>query len=112
MGYNQQQEPELIKKNPELLTSSFSPNEWKSVKGETRYVFHPPFRSVPYPLTYALSHVADLTEREWSVIIRMNCLLSGHRIMTTQYMRNGEPMEMSLDGIERSPYNGMTLQSC
>ncbi|KAI6764297.1 hypothetical protein HG530_008086 [Fusarium avenaceum] len=87
-----QQEPELIKKNPELLTSSFSPNEWKSVKGET-------------------SHVADLTEREWSVIIRMNCLLSGHRIMTTQYMRNGEPMEMSLDGIERSPYNAFKIKA-
>ncbi|CAF3525719.1 unnamed protein product [Fusarium graminearum] len=87
-----QQEPELIKKNPELLTSSFNPNEWKAVKGE-------------------ISHVADLTERQWSVIIRMNCLLSGHRIMTTQYEQNGKPMQMSLDGIERSPYNAFKIKA-
>jgi hypothetical protein len=31
-----QQEPELIKKNPELLTSSFNPSDWTAVKGELR----------------------------------------------------------------------------
>ncbi|KAH7193915.1 uncharacterized protein B0J16DRAFT_336234 [Fusarium flagelliforme] len=85
-----QQEPELIKKNPELLTSSFNPSDWTAVKGE-------------------LSHAADLTEREWSVITRTNCLLSGHRIVTTPKL-DGETEKQVLQGIERSPYNAFKLK--
>ncbi|KAJ5172168.1 hypothetical protein N7492_004761 [Penicillium capsulatum] len=51
--------PEMIEKEPQLLTSPFDPSDWKAVKG-------------------TLSHAADLDEKEWSVIIRGNCLLSGH----------------------------------
>ncbi|SPJ78342.1 uncharacterized protein FTOL_06731 [Fusarium torulosum] len=87
-----QQEPEMIKKNPELLTSSFNPDQWKAVKGD-------------------ISHAADLTEREWSVIIRTNCLLSGHRILTTSYSSRDESrLVKALDGIERSPYNAFKLE--
>ncbi|RBR26472.1 uncharacterized protein FIESC28_00766 [Fusarium coffeatum] len=85
-----QEDPELIKKNPELLTSSFNPSDWTAVKGE-------------------LSHAADLTEREWSVITRTNCLLSGHRIVTTPKV-DGETEKQVLQGIERSPYNAFELK--
>lgn len=32
-----QEKPELIKANPELLTSSFSPSDWVARKGDIRY---------------------------------------------------------------------------
>ncbi|KAF4997650.1 hypothetical protein FGRMN_3682 [Fusarium graminum] len=85
-----QQEPELIKKNPELLTSSFNPSDWTEVKGD-------------------ISHAADLTEREWSVITRTNCLLSGHRIITTS-KKEGASEKYVLQGIERSPYNAFKIK--
>lgn len=57
-------------------------------------------------LTTMPSHAADLTEREWSSIIRTNCLLSGHRILTSSYRLDGKKDKVILDGVERSPYNG------
>lgn len=44
------------------------------------------------------SHAADLTEREWSVIIRANCLLSGHHVV--------RDADNNPSRIERSAYNG------
>ncbi|KAF5667330.1 membrane attack complex component perforin (MACPF) domain-containing protein [Fusarium heterosporum] len=90
LAFQVAQEPELIKKNPELLTSSFDPSDWTGAKGE-------------------LSHAADLTEREWSVITRTNCLLSGHRIFTT-LQGDGRADKHVPTGIERSPYNAFKIR--
>ncbi|OJJ81751.1 uncharacterized protein ASPGLDRAFT_587354 [Aspergillus glaucus CBS 516.65] len=76
--------PEVLKKNPELLTSAFDPSNWKAVQGK-------------------LNHAADLSEKEWSVITRENCLLSGHHVITD--VDNKTPRR-----VERSAYNAFTLR--
>lgn len=41
----------MIKKNPEILTSSFNPDQWKAVKGDIRYILLWPISTDPL-LTY------------------------------------------------------------
>lgn len=43
--------------------------------------------------------MAELTERDWSVIARTNCLLSGQRLTFGEDLKN--PI------VERTPFNGM-----
>lgn len=48
-----------------------------------------------------LSHAADLNEREWSVIIRSNCLLNGYQVVPG--------LDKQPRKIERCAYNGTLL---
>lgn len=49
-----------------------------------------------------ISHAADLNEREWSVIIRTNCLLNGYQVVLDL---NKKPRK-----VERCAYNGTALR--
>lgn len=57
---------------------------------------------------------ANLNERDWSVITRTNCLLSGYKLAfepkPAKKNEKGEVVEKAQTipiGVERSPYNGI-----
>jgi hypothetical protein len=57
---------------------------------------------------------ANLNERDWSVITRANCLLSGYKLVfeTKPAEKNGKgevvkEAQIIPLGVERSPYNGI-----
>ncbi|KAE8361322.1 hypothetical protein BDV27DRAFT_160836 [Aspergillus caelatus] len=82
---------ELSEADVKRLKSTFDLSQWKATAGAKQ------------------SHAADLSESEWSIITRTNCLLSGHKMVvyrkrqpdgkTTQEMR-----------VERSPYSAFRLK--
>lgn len=75
----------------------------------------------------SFSHAADLNEKEWSIIVRTNCLLSGYKVVKHDKVVGGStPMPPDPSGsdkktskskirgrtvtdfkIERTPYSGM-----
>ncbi|KAE8132730.1 hypothetical protein BDV38DRAFT_287447 [Aspergillus pseudotamarii] len=58
----------------------------------------------------ALAHPADLTEHQWSIIVRTNCILSGYAMV--EYEKPGTDGKMTTGmKVQRSPYNAFTLKS-
>jgi hypothetical protein len=51
------------------------------------------------------SHAADLSESDWSIITRTNCLLSGHKMVVYQKKMNDGKTTKEMR-VERSPYSG------
>ncbi|KAJ5172169.1 hypothetical protein N7492_004762 [Penicillium capsulatum] len=60
-----QEAPELKDKRAKLLSSAFDSSKWKAEAASSGE---------------KLSIAANLSERDWSVITRVNCLLSGHQM--------------------------------
>ncbi|GES66736.1 membrane attack complex component/perforin (macpf)-domain-containing protein [Aspergillus terreus] len=84
--------PDLPKADVQLLKSTFDPRNWSAGTGGAK-----------------LSHAAELSEQDWSVLTRTNCLLSGHKLGCHEKKgSDGEPKKELR--VERSPYNAFTVK--
>ncbi|RAO68399.1 uncharacterized protein BHQ10_004411 [Talaromyces amestolkiae] len=94
-----QSAPELKDIRAELLSSAFNADKWRASATGKRSV------------------AANLNERDWSVITRTNCLLSGYKLAfepkPAKKNEKGEVVEKAQTipiGVERSPYNAFRLK--
>ncbi|KAJ5569068.1 hypothetical protein N7450_011554 [Penicillium hetheringtonii] len=76
------------------LKSTFDISQWKATAGAKQ------------------SHAADLSESEWSIITRTNCLLSGHKMVVYhKKMNDGKTTTTTKEmRVERSPYSAFRLK--
>ncbi|KAF7586519.1 hypothetical protein BBP40_008764 [Aspergillus hancockii] len=81
----------FLKADPTLLKSSYDASLYRASEGGK------------------LAHPADLTEHEWSIIVRTNCILSGHILVEYDKPGNGNEMTKAMK-VQRSPYNAFTLK--
>ncbi|KAB8224906.1 hypothetical protein BDV33DRAFT_199189 [Aspergillus novoparasiticus] len=91
-----QEAPQLKDVRAELLASAFKGSEWKALTPGDRH------------------HAANLTERDWSVLMRTNCLLSGFKLVTsvvkTSDSNGGTVKKTICDGVARTPFNAFKLK--
>ncbi|RBR26471.1 uncharacterized protein FIESC28_00765 [Fusarium coffeatum] len=78
--------PELSHLRAQLLKSAFQGDKWTATTGSKPSV------------------AAELSERDWSVIVRTNCLLSGQRLAIKE---KGKTKNHS---VERTPFNAFQLK--
>ncbi|OJJ78425.1 uncharacterized protein ASPGLDRAFT_182670 [Aspergillus glaucus CBS 516.65] len=86
-----QQAPALKDVRAEILASAFKGSEWKATTSE---------RSI----------AANLTERDWSVITRTNCLLSGHKLVTREAKVSDTETKIIPQGVASTPFNAFKLK--
>ncbi|UKZ48269.1 hypothetical protein TrVGV298_002492 [Trichoderma virens] len=85
--------PELLKASLDQLASSFDRANWVAKTGG------------------ATTSPADMSEKEWNVVIRNNALTSAHRLVFSKDGQDNEGKEvLKFRRIERAPYSAFILK--
>ncbi|KAF3063460.1 hypothetical protein CFAM422_010123 [Trichoderma lentiforme] len=86
--------PELLKTQIQELVSSYSPAAYTAIVGNW------------CARTKLYSEPADMSEKHWSVVLRNNSILNGHRIVFSGENSPNKPEKVKFRRIERAPYTG------